>query len=597
MNPMPDLETLSRASMARARSLAAEPLVRRSHRLADIPPELLDSRATERLAERQEIFALAMSDFFAASRIAAVLPEVARAAVEQRNETLAARVVAQLEETASWSPLQRPGWTLFQPGDPPTPGYEDGNWLATGVAMWAVTEAARSLEEGGLALPRPLDARLRSLVRDEIAAVYRDYREQVPWFAKGNGSPACNQWVLPLCAVVEGAAWLGTARGEHAGPYEAAVANLNRSLDTQGTDGDFVEGLSYALFTMTHWLRASRAALRAGDRRLAEHPYLRAFPRWMAQMFLPGGWTVNACDCGITRVSAALEDERRLELAELPSLAAVTCHSPEAAWLLREYLGPSCTAAGLEAARALPPVAEPPRWGAMRSLGVAVWRTGWGASDHAVWIRTSGGLPSHTHADSAHVSLYRHGRPVLIEAGTPSYGHPDIARSFASGAGHSVLQLGTEWPEPYMEERAIPGWLVRDTPVSVVGMRLGEDGGEATLDVDPSGYAGAKSWRRSIRWDREALLRVVDAVELTSPAPILFRWHLGSADPVEIEGSGGTSVTARQGRTTVRLRADRAIRVEAGAWPGPDEVVGPHRCLVVRTAGAGSSLALTTEVS
>ena len=594
---MPDIESLRAAWIERVRTLAAEPVVRRSFRLADIPPERLDSRATERLAERREIFALAMSDLFTTFRLAAGLPEIARAAAELRDPGLATRAVEQLEEVASWSPLQRPGWTMFRPGDPPVPGYQDGNWLATGVGMWALTEAARDLAEGGFPVAPAPTAKLQALVRSEIAGVFRDYTEQIPWFTKGNGSPACNQWVLPLCAIVEGATWLGTHRGEHAGPYEMAVANLSRSLDTQGRDGDFVEGFSYALFTMTHWLRAARAAARGGDRRLAEHPYLRLFPAWMAQMLLPSGWVLNACDCGITRLSFDLANDRRQEIAELPALAATLCGSATASWLLQEYLGPPCTVAGIEAARGLPQPALPPPWGVMTALGIIAWRTGWGPADHAVWIRTSGGLPSHTHADTAHVSLYRDGRPMLIEAGTPTYGHPDIGRSFASGAGHNVLQLGREWPEAYMEERAVTGWLKRDTPAEIQGVRLGADGGEITLSIQPSGYAGLQSWSRSFRWDADAHLTVHDEVRLSSPAHVLFRWHLGSNEHVDIESRGPRAALVRQGQTAIRIEADQELRIEATPWPGPDETIGQHRCLAVSAAQPVAGLSLSTIVA
>ena len=39
-----------------------------------------------------------------------------------------------------------------------------------------------------------------------------------------------------------------------------------------------------------------------------------------------------------------------------------------------------------------------------------------------------------------------HGRPILIEAGTPSYDTPDMLSLYASGTGHNVLQIGTVPP-------------------------------------------------------------------------------------------------------------------------------------------------------
>jgi len=313
-------------------------------------------------------------------------------------------------------------------------------------------------------------------------------------------------------------------------------------------------------------------------------------------MLLPGRWVLNTCDCGITRLSEELLDERRQEIAELPALAALTTRDAAASWLLREEVGLPCSVAGLEASRSLPEPEVPARWGLMRSLGVIAWRTGWGDADHAVWIRVSGGLPSHTHADTAHVSLFRKGLPVLIEAGTPTYGHPDIGRSFGSGAGHNILQLGLEWPGPYMEERSVRGWLKRDTPLEIRLMRVGEQGGQVDLEIDPSGYEGLASWARSVSWDAEARLAVKDSVHTTTATHVLFRWHLGSAEPARVERGGAGVTTVTQGRTTVRLAADQELVVECTEWPGPDETSGAHRCLVVRTARAVTALTLTTEV-
>jgi hypothetical protein len=232
----------------------------------------------------------------------------------------------------------------------------------------------------------------------------------------------------------------------------------------------------------------------------------------------------------------------------------------------------------------------------MRGLGVVAWRTGWGESDHAVWVRTSGGLPSHTHADSCHVSVLRDGRPVLIEAGTPSYGHLDIGRSFASGAGHNVLQIGREWPEAYMAERQTRGWQIRNTPVEVGGVRLGAAGGRVEMEIDPTGYGGLQAWLRTCEWGGEARTRIEDVVVLSRDEHALFRFHLGARAEPQIGGAGSARVAAEWEGAQIVFESDQPIVAELVDWPGPSDEIGGHVCLEVRPERPVRTWKLGTEV-
>ena len=575
---------------AKVRATAGDPIITRVYRYDDISPEIVDSRATDALGERKEIFALAMYDFSANNRLAESLPLLAHVAVRDGDTALLDRVTAQLEEMTGWSPLQRPGYTLFQPGPPPEPDHNDGSWLATGVGVWAIVECLRIL---GDRIDVDLKSRLDALLAREIDSIFEDFASQRQWFTKRNGAPACNQWVLPLCGIVEAAIHLGTHTTDHAGAYEMAVAKLNRSLDTQGESGDFVEGFSYASFTLSNWLRATRTSAAAGDTRLASHPYLPLFAEWLGQMVLPELWIINACDCGVTRLD---EPTRVRPVQELIAELVLATRSGISAWLAG-LLGLPDSLAGIQAGQAMPnitPVA-PSTSSYMRSLGVIAWRTGWASTDHAVWIRTSGGLSSHTHADSAHVSCYRSGRPILIEAGTPVYGHTDIGRSFGSAAGHNVLQLGTEWPEAYMQQRTIEGWQRKDTPVEVSRCSLTDEGGTVEMQVDPLGYSDHAKWRRTCQWDRNGELVIEDSVTLDRPDTALFRFHLGV--PAEIVKRSDRTLTIELGDTSLSVQADMDIKAEIVSWPGPNERVGDHQCLVIQTAKKVADFELKTRIT
>ena len=576
----------------KARGLAEEPILRRAGRFDEIDPAARDTRATEALGERREIFALAMSDFFASSRMAESLPLIAHCGVSNNDELLVKHVEEQLEEMTTWTPLQRPGWTLFRPGEPPAEDHNDGSWLATGVGVWAIVETLGVL---GNLVDADLRGRLDILLESEIETVFADFTTQRQWFTRGNGVPACNQWVLPLCGLVEAAVYLGTHRDRHRGPYEMAVANLNRSLDAQGDDGDFVEGFSYASFTLTNWLRAARMLHDSGDSRLISHPYVPRFTEWLGQMLLPDGWIINTCDCGVTRLSA--EGRNTIHpIRELSAELFLATGSPGSAWLV-DHLGLPETLAGLQVEKSVRPnnpVAPRPTVH-MQSLGVIAWRTGWNSDDHAVWIRTSGGLSSHTHADSAHISLVRSGRQILIEAGTPTYGHPDIGRSFASGAGHNILQLGAHWPEAYMHQRSISGWQRRDTPVELVAHSVSAEEGKVEMLIDPTGYDGLERWHRLCSWNRDADLVVEDTVALTHPNTVLFRFHIGVEARLKVKDD--LCIVANLGRDNLKVKSDVKITAELQPWPGPSEDIGDHLCLVVRSAEEIRELRLVSQVT
>lgn len=280
----PRLAKACDAFLAQAREVAASPLIRRAYRFADVGTHRtwLDGRSRALELEIQETFALAMSDHATNERLAYELPLLAAAFRLTGDVSFSDRLFAQLDETAGWSPLQRPGWTCFAPGNRLPADGKDGAWLATGTGVRALADTLEILPAA--AQYGDVRGRLEALLAAEIAQVVDDWQTRRPWFVRAN-NPITNQWVLPTEGLVRACLVLGQAR--HADAYALGVANLLTALDAHGAQGEFEEGYHYAAFTVSSLLAAARAMALDGDRRAIDHPFLQRFPLWLVHHLQP----------------------------------------------------------------------------------------------------------------------------------------------------------------------------------------------------------------------------------------------------------------------------------------------------------------------
>ncbi|HOT49737.1 MAG TPA: heparinase II/III family protein [Candidatus Hydrogenedentes bacterium] len=567
-----------------AREMAALPIVRRAKTLAEVGKNRtwLDGRANALEDEIKQDFALAMSDFAACSLAAKELPVLAAAYLITGEMAFRDRVLAQLEEMAGWSPLQRPGWTLYHPGARLPAGGKDGNWLATGMGVRALCDALDILSSDSV--PADLLERLRALLEGEIAGVVDDWQTKRPWFVRSD-DPITNQWMLPTEGLVRACLLLGT--DSHHDAYELGVGNFMKALDAHGPAGEFEEGMGYASFTVSSMLHTARAMAVQGDRRAVDHRFLKNFPTWLVEHFQPGGMVVNCFDAGAAR--SATEGQR-----PLLSMLAVCTGSPVARWALaRQTSGPSNDLAGL-AVYAMPPVgdeAAPPLFAAYERATRVNWRGSWSDDASGAWVRGGHPADQHDHYDRGHVNFIYRGKCILIEAGTPYYSHPLMGSHFASGAGHNVLQLGTEEPKPRDagDTYAPSGWQERGVVVPLDVRRLDKQGGEVALEVK-SGYAGLRSWRRSVAWDADRM-EVEDKVELGAGQAniVMFRWHLGTNEKVSIEEKDGAfRVVWPDAAGTINA----SVPIVVTQMKMPDNTINTvsegkpdtlHTCLIVQT--------------
>jgi hypothetical protein len=595
----PAMDAAREALVRAARDAAANPIYRRAHGLSEVGQNRtwLDGRAEALEPEIKEQFAFAMSDFAACRGLADELPLLAAGYRLTNDPALLERITAQLDEMAGWSPLQRPGWSLYAPGNRLPEDGKDGNWLATGLGVRAIGDTLDLLPAGALSPDRT--EQLHKLLEIEAASVADDWKTKRSWFIRGD-NPYSNQWVLPTEGLVRACLILG--KDTHRDDYELGVANLLRAMDAHGAQGEFEEGFGYAQFTVSSMLHTAHAMAVTGDRRAIDRPFLKQFPTWLVHHFQPGNMVINCFDAG--PAYGAAEDTR-----PLLSLVATCTGSPVARWALANQLGgPSGDLPGL-AVRAFPavgPDTAPPLFAAYERAARVNWRDSWDANGTGVWVRGGHELDQHDHQDRGHVNYIARGRPILIEAGTPSYSHKRMMTHYSSGVGHNVLQLGTIEPEessPAGKDVQHPGWQKVHGIAPIRVARLDATGGDMTVDCTAC-YDGLSRWDRRVSWSVQSLA-VTDDVACAAGTEhvVSFRWHLGTESAATITGEE-KRYTVTWPDASMALSADRPIEVEQRTLPdntlaghdGSEDPKNVHACIVVRSHVPIAALRLETLV-
>lgn len=591
----PDID----ATIEAARDLCKEEPVRRVYRYENLGrhrTELIDMALNPQLeSDAREIFAFAMSDMMTSRIVADEIPLLAAAFRLSGDPGIEKRLFEQLSEMVTWSPLQRPGWTLFSPDNHLPPDGKDGNWLATGPGIRAIADALDIVPAASM--PAELRNGLEELLKKEIASIAEDWRVKRQWFVKYDRAYS-NQWVVPTEGLVR--ACLALGRENYADEYELGANNLCASLDAHdGEQGSYSEGLTYAVVTVASMIHAARAMAVEGDMRALKHPFLQRFPTWVAHHFQPGEMMINAFDSGWA-VRGGYGRTRSL------LSALVTCTGNRTAlWTLTCLAGgPSLDAVGL-ATRVLPPAdreAVPPLFAAYDRATLVSWRNSWDPDANGVWVRGGHPLDAHDHPDRGHVNYTSRGRPILIEAGTPTYGHSHIHGLYTSCVGHNVLQLGMLVPEEDVGNCDEPpaGWQNRGVVAPIDVHRLDETAGDVSLSID-HGYEGLKMWTRDVRWDGDGLV-VSDAVTLAEGRQDthLFRWHLGTDVEVSVAQGSGNAWTVEWEDAVISLTSSVPISVFQKKLPDntldADDQDHLHTCIVVCSAGRAGEFSLTTDV-
>lgn len=573
--------------LKKAQELAAKPILKRVFRVDDLPQDCRWASMLERLkGNRYEFFGLAMADSFMTRRLAEELPLLAVGAVLNGEAALRQRVLDQLAEMATWHPLNRPGWTLYTPGEDVPSNFNDGNWLGTGQGIRAIVT---TLEVLGDQTPAELRARTKELLAKEIMGVRDDFNARRPWYWD---TPVSNQFVLPNTGVVLACAALGKGPGDE--DYEFGVRNLLCALDAQGADGSHHEGSGYGSFTDKEILYAALALMGAGDRRLMEHPHLKNVGHWLTHLVQPGHHAVNFFDAGHRRVGKVGAVMLNPDILDALMLCALGYDQPGFHWIIaHELSGPPASALGWKYQQCVKDAssAPPQLSGSFSGSPLVTWRSSWDEDAVGVWVRGGSPEDSHDHRDHGHVNYIVGGREVLIEAGSTDYAYPDYHKLLSPGIGHNVLQVG--------EDAAGAQIKGRGAPIAV--KKLDETGGDvmvdATGDYDPKVLAG---WQRRVIWDATEL-KIEDqvALPLEKPSVPLFRFHLAEGLEVQIAPvKDGRTVQVSWLDGEAQFEGDAELTVETTRLPHGITWTekAEHTCLVVKPRRPVPFLRLTTTV-
>lgn len=533
-----------------------------------------------------EIFCLSQGDNNAGGLLKVELPRLAAAATLTGDAKLFERVWAQLAELATWSPLERRGWSLNN--SKPRYKGDDGAWLGTGWLVRTIADTVELLPPDKL--PPDLRAVLESRLADELALMEKDWATKRPWYVRSQAAHS-NQWILPNEALVRTCLFLSVER--HRETYEAGVARLLRSMEVQGSDGEFVEGLRYSGLSLESLYSIARATARTGDNRLLAHPFLQKFPTWLVHHFQPGGFLINPFDSPGSSRGNLSRDQNLL------ATAAFVTDSPHALWGLRTRAGFGDTldamlAANIPASRA----SAPPLSANYAKATRLNWRSSWDDDTATgLWLRGGHATDYHDHMDRGHVNFIIGQRALLIEAGTLNYAVPNNATHLRNVAGHNVLQVGDASPEkltPAVLKHA--GQILtreyRAAPIMVE--RMDETGGVATVDVSAC-YESVAKWKRRAEWSRISVT-IEDEVELKQPDILQFRWHLGVPTNVPSR-TNSDKVTA--GDISLTYTADRTVAARIESMPNATLAFGKvvqHACVVLRTDQPVQRLKLKTQV-
>ena len=574
----PALQQRKDALIVRARNISKLPIARRALRYEDLGKHRtwLDTRALAMEGQpRQELFALASSDCVCWDVLLRELPLLAVGYRITGEKPLLGRIARQLEEAVNWSPMQRPGWSLCGPSPDPIPeGFDDGCWLGTGTGVRAITTTIAILPEGSLS--DELYEKIHKLLNAEVLGVDKDWREGRSFF-NGSPPPAGNQWIIPVCGWIE--AILAVGRDRYPRQYEKAVECLMMSLDAQGPQGEFHEGTSYAMHSVSTLLSAASSMAIHGDRRAIDHPFIQKFPDWFASHIQPGLYFANTGDSGRGQIGRNGSSHR-----ELFSRYVALFGHPTARWLLNHrFTGPSDDVFGALAAGNPGPEQEPPLWSYYEYVTRVTWLSGRESNASGFWLRGGHERDAHDQKDRGHVNFIAHGRPILIEAHTPSYGNPRIDTHYGSQIGHNVLDIvGGEV-------------LRRKKPAPITVHRLGKKGGN--LSVDPTAcYPALEYWKRNVTWDTDRVT-VKDQIEFKAGAQgkSLFRWHLGTQEEISVEYSKNKkSATTDTSLAKIQFKSTHPIEITSEMLPDNTVHLGKpvgegykkeylHRCIIVQT--------------
>jgi hypothetical protein len=373
-------------------------------------------------------------------------------------------------------------------------------------------------------------------------------RDDFGWMALNVSSPdrRPNNWTPWISASVLTTALLAEP---DANRRAQIVHKMLRSLDGflrfHPTDGSCDEGPGY-------WSRAGGSLLdcldvlhsaTGGKLDVYSHDLVRQIGRFIYRAYIADDYFVPIGDC-----AARFEPERSLvfrygKRIDDPNLKALAAHAASVDSILGgRFLGRQLYAVFdaveiLESASASPPLLRDV-WLSSEELQLMAARSN-ACSSEGLYVAAWGGhnAQSHNHNDVGNLLVFANGRPVLIDAGAPTY----TAQTFSSKRyDHWAFQSA------FHNLPTINGIMQsagRQFAARQVVYETNDSSAVLRMDIAPAYPAAAKvkSWLRTVRLNRGRNVELVDAFELTEIVGPTT-WNLLTPLEADISRSGHVSL-------------------------------------------------------
>jgi len=552
--------------------------------MSELPTRLIDPMVLGTPLARKELFALATVDSTQTNWMMNNGSMAAVAARRSQNPVLVGRAVAILEELNKFVPMQRTGWTSYDPAVP-IPPQGDGVWLATGWGLCAMADMCTIL---GDKVPPELLTRLKAQARDEVLRICEDWRDKKPWFVKSN-NVVTNQWIEPNLGLIRACLFLGDP--DLLPAYNLGVENILASLRAHGDKGEFLEGVSYAEMTLRGVHEVSELMRLSGDSRAAGNGFGANNWKWFAQMHLPGNLLVN---CNDSKMSTLPDYCATVPLSSFVTGALAAGTDPTS---MMRFLYPNPTPIGaLDALKyadylavnSAPAQASLPTFAHFPGQEMVLWRTRFEPiaapqTAYALWLKGGTSRENHIHREQGNVTIVVGNRIVLSNCGTTEYNAPDYSSGYAGAGGSSMMQVGEVQP------------CSQPVTAPVFVNTLGPAGGNVDMNTSAA-YLGANC-TRNVSWDSVGNVRLIDNVSLPSTAASgteIYRFHTGSAVSLNISGSDKEWDVTWNG-TSVHFSADSPIVVDQVTSPNKIKAPNQHQTIRIKTKNGTSRLQLVSD--
>ena len=568
---------------AKSNLVNADPaLYRRPMTTGQIHPSQLSSRA-DAAGPNREVFALAMADCSQSEFVRRQGMELAITAAYLQDAECLAKCIDILTACKDRFPLQRAGWTAYDPNLVLPPGG-DGVWLAT---SWGISGIVDMLTVLGDRVPAALRSDLNTLLRKEVELIVRDWADKRPWYVKSRAIQS-NQWIEPCVGLIKATLYLSDPQLLPA--YNLGVENLAASLAMQGNDGAFMEGVSYANMTVGMLFESLDDLRSNGDMRCHVNPFVGNCWKWFTQMLMPGHQLVNTYD---SRMSMLPDWAISTPLGSLVNAGFGSGDAGAIPALSALFPSGNASIAGVRYQAALTGLGAAsaellPTYAYFQSSQHVVWRSKWEAPSQpqtafGLFVRGGSPVDSHGHRDQGQVSVYSGDRIILMECGMTDYGSADHEMKYARAAGHGIMQIGEILPR----NRAV------NAPITVE--RLDTAGGKVRVDTTAA-YQGVRSCQREVEWQAAGRVVINDTVELEAEVPAgteFYRFHTGASAPVTVEQAKDGWRVSWPG-VMMQISSSAPIEVEQVQWPDAVKAPFMHQAIIIKSADARSSMDVRT---